>query len=210
MLSLDESQNARLTDTIIDVLNKYPDSDSAKRLLNENLENILLDRDLFVEKLKSLQTPIIYEITAEARKIFGNKPINGNDERQLLNWDEVLEMCRDGIEFGSHGLSHRLLDSLGSKEIEKELAESKKVIESKLGKPIYSFTYPNGNYNRDIESQIEKAGYLCAFIVGKNSDSGSRPDRFAIDRIGIHNGISVGPSGKFSRAMFAWHLYMKA
>jgi hypothetical protein len=35
-----------------------------------------------------------------------------DEERQLLNWDEVRAMAQNGIEFGSHGLSHRLLDSL--------------------------------------------------------------------------------------------------
>jgi peptidoglycan/xylan/chitin deacetylase (PgdA/CDA1 family) len=210
LLSGDNSRNRQIADTITAVLKKYPQSPSAQKLLNENIESILADRDRFIEKLKKLDTAITYDITAETRKLFNNNPINSSDERQLLNWGEVLEMSRAGLEFGSHGLSHRLLDSLSSNDVAKELIESKKEIEFKLGKPIDSFTYPNGNYNREIESQVEKAGYTCAFIVGINPESVIKPDRYAIDRIGVHNGISISPSGKFSQAMFAWHLYRKA
>jgi peptidoglycan/xylan/chitin deacetylase (PgdA/CDA1 family) len=196
-----------LSEIIENVLNDYPGSDSARELLNQDIVSLLKERDKFIELLKPLELNITLEIVGELAKKGKNSPIDNNEERQLLNWDEILEMAKAGVEFGSHGLSHRLLDSLETAEVINELNESKKLIEMTLGQPIRSFTYPNGNYNGEIEKLVEKAGYVCAFIVGNNPAVQTKPDRFAIDRIGVHNGVSVNPLGKHSRAMFAFHLY---
>lgn len=204
----DPSQDlGQLTKAIEDVLKRYPDSIKARELLNENIFQLLTERDRFIEILKRLDSPITLQIAGEISKLRRYNPIKNNEERQILNWDEARQMANAGIEFGSHGLTHRLLDSLDLDETYKELAESKAVIEEKLNRSICSFTYPNGNYNSDIEKLVEKAGYACAFIVGKNPESRNTPDRFAIDRTGVHNGVSTNPFGAYSRSMFAWHLY---
>jgi peptidoglycan/xylan/chitin deacetylase (PgdA/CDA1 family) len=210
LISRNKSRTRQFAEAITAVLRKHPDSEAAGKLLNDNIESALADRDQFIEKLKGLETEIIYEIIAITRKLSNNYPIQSNDERQMLDWDEVRRMSNENVDFGSHGLSHRLLDSLDSNEVAKELIESKKTIEDKLAKPAYSFTYPNGNYNREIEKQTERAGYACAFIVGKNPKAAGEPDKYTIDRIGVHNDISIGPGGKFSKAMFAFHLYRYA
>jgi peptidoglycan/xylan/chitin deacetylase (PgdA/CDA1 family) len=207
ILSRPDINTEMLAEAIKGILRKYPDSTNARELLNNNIVSLLTERDRFIEILKKLDAAVTLEITGEFRKLTRKYPIKNDEERQLLNWDEVRAMAQNGIEFGSHGLSHRLLDSLDTEEAYKELIESKAIIEERLGRPISSFTYPNGNYNRDIEVLVEKAGYDCAFIVGKNRANQEKRDRFAIDRAGVHNGVSVSPFGKYSKAMFAWHLY---
>jgi peptidoglycan/xylan/chitin deacetylase (PgdA/CDA1 family) len=207
ILSQPDIKLDQLAKAVRTVLKKYPDSLIARELLNENIASLLADRDRFIEILKYFDAKITLEIADEARKLSGNNPIKDSEERQILNWDEIRVMEQSGIEFGSHGLTHSLLDSLDTAEAFRELVESKKTIEENLEKSVCSFTYPNGNYNGDIETLVEKSGYACAFIVGKNPANQNRPDRFAIDRTGVHNGVSTNPVGKYSRAMFAWHLY---
>lgn len=207
LLSNPDIKYNQLAETIKGVLIKFPDSNKACELLNENITGLLTEHDRFIEILKKLDAAVTLEITGELRKLARNNPIKNDEERQLLNWDEVRLMAKAGIEFGSHGLTHRLLDSLDLEEALKELAESKKAIEDRLGQSVCSFTYPNGNYNEDVKKLVEKAGYACAFIVGKNPTNQRRPDRFAIDRAGVHNGVSINPFGGYSTAMFAWHLY---
>lgn len=142
----------QLTITVKNILKRYPDSIKACELLNENIPQLLTQRDRFIEILKKLDSPITLEIAEEISKLGRDNPIKNNEERQILNWDEARQMANAGIEFGSHGLTHRLLDSLDLEEAFKELAESKTAIEEKLGRPVCSFTYPNGNYNSDIET----------------------------------------------------------
>lgn len=207
ILSRPDLEFDRFADGIKTVLNKHPNFVQARELLKENIAGLLSDRDHFIEILKKLEPDITLEIAALLTKLTGKIPIQNDEERQMLDWDEVRLMAQAGIEFGSHGLTHRLLDSLDLDETFKELDESKKAIEGKIGKPICSVTYPNGNYNKDVEKLVEKAGYACAFIVGKNPANKNVPDRFAIDRTGVHNGVSINPFGAYSKAMFAWHLY---
>ena len=59
-----------------------------------------------------------------------------------LTWREVRELHAQGIEFGSHTVTHPDLRSLGPEQIDYELGFSKEVIEQKLGAPVTSFSYP--------------------------------------------------------------------
>lgn len=65
--------------------------------------------------------------------------LNGND---CMNWDEVRELNRAGVEFGSHTATHPKLIELGPREIELELRSSRETIEDKLGRIVRSFAYP--------------------------------------------------------------------
>ena len=50
-----------------------------------------------------------------------------------------------GNEIGSHSMTHPVLPSMSTGEIEAELAESRCMIEAKLGRPAEFFSYPNGD-----------------------------------------------------------------
>jgi peptidoglycan/xylan/chitin deacetylase (PgdA/CDA1 family) len=210
LLAQDSSELDNIAFAIRRILNSYPSSQSAQKLLSENIETLVRERDKCIEKFKTLDPEIINNIIAEIRKLNQLFPINYNDGRLLLNWAETSEMSEKNIEFGSHGLSHRLLTELGSNEIRNELTQSKILIEKKLGKSVRAFSYPNGNHNTEIKTLTKEAGYDCAFIVGKRSGINRELDPFAIERVGIHNDISIGIRGGFSRAMFAFHLYRKS
>jgi len=59
-----------------------------------------------------------------------------------LTWREVRELHAEGIQFGSHTVTHPDLRSLGPEQIDYELGRSKEVIEQSLGAPVTSFSYP--------------------------------------------------------------------
>jgi peptidoglycan/xylan/chitin deacetylase (PgdA/CDA1 family) len=76
-----------------------------------------------------------------------------------LNWSQVLEMSEGGLEIGSHTVTHPFLANLTIDEITCELAESKRVLEEKLGKEIKSIAYPFGNYDHRVMSCAKHCGY---------------------------------------------------
>jgi peptidoglycan/xylan/chitin deacetylase (PgdA/CDA1 family) len=195
----------KYADAIENVLKKYPNSKSAQNLLSENIQKLIPDRNSFIEKLKYLDMDILDIIIAEMKNLDNTPHDPLDNERLLLNWDEVKQMSKDNIEFGSHGLSHRLLTLLNDKEIISELSQSKKTIEKMLGTSVSAFTYPNGDHNTEIKKLTEHAGYICAFATGKHPED-KEFDKFAIERVGIHNDISIGIRGNFSKAMFALHI----
>lgn len=72
------------------------------------------------------------------------EPWPGNGDRVMLSWEEVREMSRSGISFGSHTNSHALLSSLSEGEARTEIGGSKRTIEEKIQKRVNTFAYPYG------------------------------------------------------------------
>jgi peptidoglycan/xylan/chitin deacetylase (PgdA/CDA1 family) len=166
------------------------------------------DPDDPIEAMKALDydamLSVIREIAAAAA--LPEIDLNAGDNK-MLNWEQVTEMNKGGIEFGSHGISHRILTGLGRDEISEELRSSREIIERRLGHTIDAFSYPNGNYNPEIAGMVRAAGYHCAVTTSGYADV-SDINIYGLNRIGVHQDISVGPNGRFSKAMFAFHLFV--
>jgi peptidoglycan/xylan/chitin deacetylase (PgdA/CDA1 family) len=62
--------------------------------------------------------------------------------RECLTWDEVRELHKHGIRFGSHTVSHPKLHELPWNAIKNELERSKLCIERELEEEISGFAYP--------------------------------------------------------------------
>lgn len=106
---------------------------------------------------------------------------------RLLQWDQVREMRRSGIEFGSHGRRHVRLRELTPAEIREEVVSSKAKIESEIPQRVRFFSYPYGtsiDFDRATENFVRVAGYDAGFsaMFGRN-----RPgdNLFSLRRIGI-------------------------
>jgi peptidoglycan/xylan/chitin deacetylase (PgdA/CDA1 family) len=83
----------------------------------------------------------------------------------LIDWDQVLEMDRAGMEFGGHTLNHADLSTLTLDEMRYQLSGAKQIIEDKLGHAVYALSYPFGAYNPLIMEQTRLAGYRAALIL---------------------------------------------
>jgi peptidoglycan/xylan/chitin deacetylase (PgdA/CDA1 family) len=132
--------------------------------------------------------------------------IDANDwyaKRWLINWDEVREMNRSVISFGSHGQTHELMTELTLAQVEQELIASKRYIEQQMNEPVTIFSYPNGNYNEPIKQLVKKSGYIGAVTQTGCLDNETLPDRYALRRINLNEGATLGPLGRFSTTMFA-------
>lgn len=177
----------------------------SERLLSL-IKNPAANSDGILEELKSLKPDILDAIIDEIRRESNLTMEYWEEAKPIMAWDEVREMAGGGIEIGSHGCSHRILTHLPDEEVRQELMNSKTKLDQVLGRPVTSFSYPNGDYDKYVMATVAQAGYGCAVTTGGKPEAMDKPDRFALRRLAIHQGISVGPSGKFSRAMFALHL----
>lgn len=114
--------------------------------------------------------------------------------RVLVNWDEVREMSRYGITFGSHSCSHRLMTQLSASEIRNEVDRSAQVLCERGVETVPVFCYPNGNYNAACEQAVREAGYEAAVSCDSGTEGAVPSARFALRRISIHDDISKTPS----------------
>ena len=106
-------------------------------------------------------------------------------KRDYLTWDQVSEMRKSGLEFGSHTLTHPDLTKIPLEKAWQEIAESKRSLENKLNEEIKVFCYPYGEYNQDVIKLVKKAGYQGA-VVTPHSGKCER-SFYTIQRIGLYS-----------------------
>jgi peptidoglycan/xylan/chitin deacetylase (PgdA/CDA1 family) len=191
---------------IIKAVNNMPVGSNLAITDSVGFSSSVITIDRLIELMKQLDNASIYRIISELKTEVGIAEDAIDSGNNMLSWKQVSEMSTGGIEFGSHGVTHSILTRLNPDEVTEELKQSKETIANRLGKEITLFSYPNGDYNFDIEHLVQQAGYKCAVATkGENSQAGEI-DLFALKRVGVHEDTCLGPKGRFSRAMFAYHL----
>ncbi|HZJ57151.1 MAG TPA: polysaccharide deacetylase family protein [Clostridia bacterium] len=78
-------------------------------------------------------------------------------DAELMEWKEIYELDGDGlVEFGSHTVEHRDMNLVSPAELEREIVESKTMLEKGLQKPVRHFAYPRGIYSKAGEQLLRK------------------------------------------------------
>jgi peptidoglycan/xylan/chitin deacetylase (PgdA/CDA1 family) len=90
-------------------------------------------------------------------------------QKKLMDWNQLGEMSRAGIEIGSHTRTHPFLAKTTLPEAQSEILDSRKMIEDKLGKPVHHFCYPYGSFTPDVRDLVATSGYLSSVTVDRGS-----------------------------------------
>jgi peptidoglycan/xylan/chitin deacetylase (PgdA/CDA1 family) len=119
-------------------------------------------------------------------------PADGLANR-MLNWDQVREMQRCGVAFGAHTMSHPAMSRLELPDAERELRQSKQLIEDRLQAPVADFAYPFGqpwDCSADVEQLIAHCGFRSAVTTSWGTNrTGANP--FALRRPQIEHEGSI-------------------
>ncbi|MEI6631819.1 MAG: polysaccharide deacetylase family protein [bacterium] len=110
----------------------------------------------------------------------------GRPGQDRLSWQEVHQMHSSGlVTFGSHTLGPEPLVNLKSdEEVRRQIFDSKKVLEDKLGDKVTLFSYPEGKFNDRIRYLVREAGYKLAVTTSPGKKF-SNHDIFALKRLRI-------------------------
>jgi peptidoglycan/xylan/chitin deacetylase (PgdA/CDA1 family) len=106
-----------------------------------------------------------YPATAFLPTRFIDSPLPGLEGRRHLRWAQVRQLADAGVSIGSHTVDHVHLATLGLKEIERQVVESRKTIEDRLGCPTLQFSFPykfpeaHPRLLRSFDSILSAAGY---------------------------------------------------
>lgn len=109
-----------------------------------------------------------------------------------LTWDEVRTMSQNGIEFGSHTVTHPILSRVDAEQLRHEVADSKAQIEQETGQPVHAFAYPAGTRHRRDEAareMVKSCGY--SFAVAYDQAVEATPDPFTLPRIHVDRDQSL-------------------
>ena len=113
-----------------------------------------------------------------------------DDAPSLLNWQQITEMVNSNlVEVGSHTCRHvRLNDFTRTDLINGEIINSKKEIEKKLGRPVKTFCFPNGDLCPEALALV-KQNY-CGAVSTASGWNTNCSDIHLLRRIGIHQDIA--------------------
>ena len=114
------------------------------------------------------------------------------ETRSYLTWSEIKEVRAQGIEIGSHTVSHPELWRLSRRELEYEIGHSKDAIEQQLGAKIEAFSHPlafpehDKRYTNLLSDLLQQHGYETAVstIVG-TAEPGQR--RYTLPRLPVNS-----------------------
>ncbi len=101
----------------------------------------------------------------------------------LMDWSELGAMLETGFDIQSHTHSHRSLATLNTPEIEQEIEQSRRAIETNLSHQVALLAYPFGEYTDIAIDQLKKSGFSGAVTV----EFGLNPpgaDPFRLKRVG--------------------------
>ncbi len=110
----------------------------------------------------------IEQVVDDLRQKFPQASAKLQQEKQALfmNWQQAKELQLNGMEIGSHTISHQILSQLTAQEQAVEIIKSKQLLEEKLDCSLNSIAYPVGRYycyNQTSLHYAKKAGYKIGF-----------------------------------------------
>ena len=125
------------------------------------------------------------------REIVGTVFVIVNDigKNEYMNEKEIEEVSSNGIEIGSHTLSHPDLSKLSSDKAQEEISNSKKTLKSLTGNNIISFCYPSGKFSEETVKNVKEAGYKYA--VTTKSKITTFENLFELNRYRVNSDTSI-------------------
>lgn len=133
-----------------------------------------------------------YGMTATVFLVVGDRTKLGSSStylpamggRKMLSWENIHEMKSAGIDFGSHTLTHPDLTRVPVECLDREIHESKTVLEDTIERKVSVFSYPYGYHTRAIREIVKKHYSLaCSGRLGLVQRSS---DPYALERIEMY------------------------
>jgi peptidoglycan/xylan/chitin deacetylase (PgdA/CDA1 family) len=104
-----------------------------------------------------------------------------HDGLRLVTAAELVAAAADGLDVGSHTVSHPWLPRLSARELSRELMESKAALETLLGRAVTSVAYPTGGWDPAVRRAAGEAGYSIGITVDRGVNT-SRTPRLSLRR----------------------------
>ncbi|MEV8242256.1 polysaccharide deacetylase family protein [Streptomyces rochei] len=101
--------------------------------------------------------------------------------KPLLTADGIRHAAAEGVEIGSHGLTHVDLTTADDTTLKAETAESRALLTELTGTPVTGFCYPYGTVDARAAEAVRAAGYAYACAI----DPGPLTGPHALPRVHV-------------------------
>ena len=112
----------------------------------------------FVSWMETVDTPERKRVEARLREATPNfSPTPQERDRfDLADWKALRGLDPAVVTIGSHTLTHPILPKTTGEELEREVRDSRRRLESGLQRPVDIFAYPNGDVNPEADARVRK------------------------------------------------------
>jgi peptidoglycan/xylan/chitin deacetylase (PgdA/CDA1 family) len=133
------------------------------------------------------------ETRAKHARFSADHPSYDGDPRVFMSWNEIRELQNTHV-IGCHTMSHfRLNDSHDDARLEREIADAKQLLESRLGREVAVFAWVGGephNRGRRVARKIREAGFRYAFLTHMSPITPDT-DAFLLQRTGLDDSYTL-------------------
>ena len=124
----------------------------------------------------------------------------------FMDWGQVRQLASSGMSIGSHGHSHVALGGLDEDGQTRELAGSKTILESELGREVTGVAYPFG-WPGTFTVRTTELAAMVGYRLGFSSREGvNHPGTAGFERMALRRlNVGTGDSPALLRARAALH-----
>jgi peptidoglycan/xylan/chitin deacetylase (PgdA/CDA1 family) len=105
-------------------------------------------------------------------------------KQTLMNWDEIKEMHQDGMEIGSHTMTHPMLTQVSELVMRTELSDARVRLSEVLGAAPEGFVYPSGAFSATARNIVKEAGHIYA-CTSQSGFIGGTADQHLLPRVNV-------------------------
>jgi peptidoglycan/xylan/chitin deacetylase (PgdA/CDA1 family) len=98
--------------------------------------------------------------------------------------ERVRELIAAGWEIDAHTFTHPDLTRVAGSRLKREIAGSRRWLQTVFGAPADFFCYPYGRYDDAVVAEVERAGYLGA-ETEMFGDASARADAYTLPRLEV-------------------------
>jgi len=126
----------------------------------------------------------------------------------FMDWGHLEKLQAAGMQIGSHGYSHNLLNLMPEEEIKKEFLLSKTILEKNLNRPIDFLSMPRGQDNLKVRQIAQSSGYkaICVSSPGYIYKDSSV---FSLSRFFLHSNNTLADFANILSADPLMHFKIK-
>ncbi len=107
--------------------------------------------------------------------LVGGTMVPPGEPAPLMTWDTIRRLSGPLVRFQSHTATHRLLTQLPDDEVRRELLDSRRELEERLGRPVMCVCYPRGRCDERVKKLARASGYRLGLSTLTHSDRSDDP-----------------------------------
>jgi peptidoglycan/xylan/chitin deacetylase (PgdA/CDA1 family) len=162
---------------------------------DDGLTTVLTNAAPILEELGIPWTLFVVSDWAEGKHPFG--------EGTMLDWDQIGRLAeRPGVTLGSHSVTHPRFSLLAKPEIDRELVESRRRLEARLGLRMPGFAIPlgqSGDWTPECAAAARAAGYELVYAQAEETRSADTVARTFVSRYDDDRVFRAALRGAFDR-----------